>query len=311
MKNIFHIIMKIFLQKILFSLSLILLIGISNMALAQLITENGRSFYQLGHYRIYPEEKVIEEERMFGTAQRDSFGYFPVNELSYDTTALIFIERSFHFKEYLPFIDASTLETLYPEKRVLHLSYISDAAVYIDSHRIYYNSSSINDWRKEFQYDLPQNMQRVHSYLWQDTHGTLHLIPQQHIQSGQLFLRAIDNLIIDIPTFTYVAGNFYTDKNGLYWLAPYHWQGKQGTNIQLEQSDGKTITPQVTTDYIIYGEAVYSLNIGSYIYKLDYYASDVQGYYDGYTLLNNGDAYEWMTKISYLPDHTFIRSIIT
>ena len=45
--------------------------------------------YEIGNYMLCPEQKLIRTGRMFGTATKDCFGYFPDPTLKYDTDTMI------------------------------------------------------------------------------------------------------------------------------------------------------------------------------------------------------------------------------
>jgi len=55
--------------------------------------------YTIGNYQLCPEKKLIREGRMFGTATKDCFGFFPNETLKYEeVTMIIFAGKAFFDK---------------------------------------------------------------------------------------------------------------------------------------------------------------------------------------------------------------------
>ena len=282
---------------------------------AQLMTEAGRSFYVLGSYRIYPEEKIIEKKQVIAGTHYGGFHYSPLKHVRYDSTTLVILDNNLYFKEYLKQLDLDSLEVLYPESPfpVLNANTAPSAPIFLDKDK-FYSNGAMGLGHNEYEYPRPseQKMKRVHTYLWQDQQGALYLAPRYKQPSNAPFLQPIGDIEIDIATFSYVAGSFYTDKNGLYWLPLNQMQGEFQNNMQLEQSHGKVIVPQVRGGIIIYGQAVYENNTGSRVFKHPYNADEIEGLYGNYIRLKNGDAYTlWGGKVNLLPERKNLRAITT
>ena len=229
------------------------------MAVAQLITEEGRSFYELNHYRIYPEEKAIEEGRMIGGIDWDGYAFFKDERIHYETTALVFLNGEFRFKEYLSHLDLPTLQLLYPQG-VYPNGSVFISAVFIDKNNVYYNGSAVSG-EVGYYYPLPdtQTKKRVHPYLWQDKKGTLYLMPQVYTGRGvERFMFSVDEMGLDVASFKHLYGYLYADKNGLYWLQePHEYMNQKEGSVQVETNTGQPVATEIVYEYVGYGENVY------------------------------------------------------
>lgn len=256
---------------------------------------NSSNYYELGNYRIYPQEKIITQGGMFGECTkngvcRDGYGYFPLEHLDFDNTALVFINRQMHFKEDLPSVDLNTLETLYPDTPVLHRGTIYSFPVFADKKNLYISinsSNALTDEKSPGRISLPQ-MPRINPYLLKSEQGEYFVI-LRNIHQPEDAIQKLEELDLDPATLKYVAGNFYTDKNGLYWLGSFYNSktGKHERNKKLEDRHGKSIVPQIMSDSICYDEAIYVKNASSPT-KYPYQASDVAKRVKHYDILKNG-----------------------
>lgn len=243
---------------------LVILAGIHTAVSGQLVSDDhGHLFYPLANYRIYPEEKKIKIGTPVGGVSWEGYAYLPAKHIDYDKTTLVFIDRQFYFKEDLNDVDLSTLQVLY-EGGLLRddRSYYAESPVFIDKHAVYYNGISERGGRYHRRFVIPEHLQQLNRYLWQDQKGKLYLVPRRYEGNDEFFTQPIEHVDLDPLTLRHVGNSFYTDKNGLYWLAPYFASTgyRAGMHIRLEESHGKALSATIHGDYVIYGEAVYPLD---------------------------------------------------
>jgi len=85
--------------------------------------------YQIGEFMLCPEKKLIRVGKMFGTATKDCFGYFPEPKLKYDAETMIIFAGNIFF-------DKSDLNIDW--KKVELLSYESHYSEFTDGKTLYY-----------------------------------------------------------------------------------------------------------------------------------------------------------------------------
>jgi hypothetical protein len=59
--------------------------------LLEIVNADYGTCYTIGNYQLCPERKLIKVGRMFGTAVKDAFGFFPDSTLKYDEVTMIII----------------------------------------------------------------------------------------------------------------------------------------------------------------------------------------------------------------------------
>lgn len=260
---------------------------------------NSSTYYELGSYRFYPEEKLITRYGLSGTCERNGLcRSFSVNEplkhINYDSTVLIITGRDFLFKEDLQDVDLSSLQLLYPETPVLHHSYIYEYPVYADRHTVFYSVQALKEKNTTKRFTIPAMSSR-HRYLLENSSKEQFVIPRTYGQDTP-FPTSTSHLQLDAATLDYLDSHYYADKNGLYWLGKYK-QGKQTeTGLMLENNLGKTTSPQSYQNIITYGQSVYFKNWFSPI-KLPYQAGDIAEHLGLYVRLKNDELYTGEKKV--------------
>lgn len=100
--------------------------------------------YTIGNYMLCPEKKVISVGRMFGTATRDAFGYFPDSTLQYDKETMIIFGG-------VAFIDKSNLNLDW--EKVQLLSFKDNYIQFTDRKSLYQINGSITHKIGEYDKD--------------------------------------------------------------------------------------------------------------------------------------------------------------
>lgn len=240
-------------------LALILLIGSFAITCCYSQTK-----YDLGNYQIDTENKTISVLSAFirsnGNITSRGQEYIPDSSIDFDHTTLYILGNQFvpkeHIYKYLPEqADLSTFRVL-----EIHLNQYGKS-ICRDKNFLYRNSLGTAYASKWESIDL-SGYQTINAFIYEKD-------KELYFLSKDFSLDKIKDIRLHIPTVKHIAGNYFTDKNGLYLLGGYRTQAYDALNKQwintfrngsiiLDQPKGKNIKPDIYKDYFVYNNKVYA-----------------------------------------------------
>jgi len=227
----------------------------------QIVTEEKDTTYLLSGYLINPIKKQVSLYEMTsgsmpGGGHWDGYHYVPDSIINYDSTTLYIIGNQIFFKEqvkFFPELNFNSLRIIYTDLngdflcRDKNYLYKNAVCTVIDNDHLYLNNCETIDL---------SDYKTINNYIYQKGKDLYFLA--KHFE-----LEKIEGVTIDIQTIKHLKDNYFADKNGLYLLGGYSYSEDNTScgydkSVQLEKSNGKTITPIVELNYLIYGNKVYS-----------------------------------------------------
>ena len=258
-------------------------------------TEISKPPYVLGRYMIDPDNKQIGVYEMFGGVTWDGFRYRPSEKYNYKTTTLCFLGNKVFVTEDLDGVDINLLQLLYDGEK--YIVFGDNKAIYKRySHNNYNEKIDLTDYT------------HVTGFLYKDGNNNLFTIPYM---TSTFRLEEVQGLPdLDLETIQHVACNYYTDKNGLYYLG-YHDEYSISNSklikesVKLEDSGGKLITPVIHKRYFIYAKSVYAVNELSDYTKLELNPSRIKElplhpYYGRYVITDCNNPYYTIIRQSFV-----------
>lgn len=207
-------------------------------------SEKKNSSFQLGYYRITPSEKLIE--RMEGVAGEnwDGFQFVKDSKINFDSTVLVLINDEVYFKEYLPKeMDISALRLV----KDFNDAYLTDGKSIF-----HYNTGRDDLFRR---IDI-SGMKEVTDFVFQKPAGKLFFLKPYAFELVELDLKNLD-----LTTLKHISGQYFYDKNGLYFFGGH--DGLDGKYTEKSEiimpSNGKNIVPKINRQYFVYDGAVFGL----------------------------------------------------
>lgn len=208
--------------------------------------ENPVENFLIGNYMIVPAKKEIRKYTMVGGVSWDGFEYQKDSTINFETTTLLALGSTILVKEDFPFpYNLDHLKIIYKDE----FYFLSK-----DENYIYYTSSTIKPTRISIaEYDA------VNDFIYKSK------------KSGKLFFINIESytlspvsLAIDEKTIQHLEGNFYSDKNSLYFFGAHSKKNKAGYyDDYVDQSeqliDAKNGIIKATKKYIIFNKQFYAV----------------------------------------------------
>ena len=221
---------------------------------AQTNPETMNRRFEIEGFQIDSAEQVVYCQQMTGgymydsngniNGQWDGYEYVPCTDIDFKTTSLIFMGSSITFKEFFPIptADISSLRVIqhsigYDYDYTTILSPLENIVYVVWENRLI------------SQIDV-KGYTHIRQLIFKNKNGKLFFIP---VGEGRLCEITIP---IDEASLQHVfggdySGSYYTDKNGLYYFST------NGTQQQLESSNGKPVQAVLHERYFIYGDAAY------------------------------------------------------
>lgn len=226
------------------------------------------SIYHIGEYQLDPVKKTVSLRRTFSKGKLGTMmGYFPDEQIKYDSSSLVVLGNQVLFKEYFP-----------KEVDFASLHYIGESDysqdLYSDGHYVY-------KYQRNYQPGLISKVDissytRINDYVYEDKAGILYFL-KTATENNQIKLEKIDaQLKVDKNTLTHLQGQYFADRNGLYAFGVRYFGHKysnkfsqQPISILVESANGRDIKPIITRNYIVYGNSVYAKSHSIEKLKLD------------------------------------------
>lgn len=209
-------------------------------------TENSKEHFVIGNYRIDLKLKEVRTYTMIGGKNWDGFEYRKDPKINYDKTTLLLLGNSILFKEYFPFnFNTDKLKIIYRDD----FWFISK-----DDKNIYYTSERL----KPTKIDISEYKQ-VNDFIYKSKSGTLFFLD---IEAYKLTPVSID---IDENSIKHLAGNYYYDKNGLYFFGPHHKKNAKGYyDNYITKSEklvaAQNVVPILSKKYISFNNHVFAID---------------------------------------------------
>ena len=190
---------------------------------------------------------------MVGGVNWDGFRFVKDSIINYDSTVLVIIDNEVYFKEYLPKeMDISALRIV----KDFNDAYLSDGK------SIFHYNTGLNDLFKRI--DI-SGMKEVTDFVFQKPSGKLFFLKPYAFELVELDLKNLD-----LPTLKHISGQYFYDKNGLYFFGGH--DGLDGKYIEKSEmimpSNGKNIVAKINRQYFVYDGAVFALTRAERIERL-------------------------------------------
>jgi hypothetical protein len=204
------------------------------------------SNFIIGDYMIMPKLKEIRSYTMIGGKDWDGYEYRKDPKINYSTTTLLILGNQILFKEYFPFnFDLTKLKSIYRDD--FYFLCKDDNNIYYSTERIKPTKIDISDYKQ------------VNDFIYKSNNGTLFFLD---IAAYKLTPVQID---IDENSIKHVAGNYYYDKNGLYFFGPHAKKNAKGYyDDYVDKSeklvDAQNVIPTVSKKYISFNNQVFAID---------------------------------------------------
>lgn len=229
----------------------LILLFFASLCNGQTSNKNNDKIYILGDYQINPAKKQVGRYTMIGGVTWDGFEYRPDERINYDSTTLFFLGNHFFFKEDIQLFPELDLNTFRIIRSELNRDESGDRHRLLarDKNYLYKGLPTKNVFGNYDTINI-SDYEIINDYIYKKN-GELYSISGEVRWIDRDFkLRKVEGVTLDESTLTHIMGNFFADKNGLYLLYE--------KSVQLEESNGKMITPIIKRNYFIYGDKVYS-----------------------------------------------------
>ncbi len=184
-------------------------------------TEDDTEHFIIGDYMISPKLKEIRTYTMVGGVNWDGFEYRKNDEIDYETTTLLAVGNSVFFKEYFPFdFDLNKLKVIYRDEFYFLCK---------DDKFIYYTSDRIKPTKIDISAYEP-----INDFIYKAKDGKLFFL---NIEAYTLSPIEID---IDENSVKHIEGNYYYDKNGLYFFGEHSKKNAEGYYDDFEAKSLKS-----------------------------------------------------------------------
>lgn len=202
--------------------------------------------FLIGNYMIVPTKREIRQYTMVGGVNWDGYEYQKDSTINYETTTLLALGSTVLVKEYFPF--NYNLEKL----KIIH----RDEFYFLckDDKYIYYTSNNLKPAKISInEYDA------INDFIYKSTKTSkLFFI---NIESYQL---SPVEIAVDENTIKHLEGNFYSDKNGLYFFGEHSKKNAAGYYDDYVKTSekligAKNIVPVVSKKYVVFNKQFYAV----------------------------------------------------
>lgn len=249
------------------------------------VAQNESNCYRLERYYFYPEKKLVEINEYFeedtyhehdGEMQRlHAFGYRNQSAgINYDSTTIYFMGGTMLFEENLKHQEIPS-----PNDKLL-MQDLSGNFAYLtkdkDSTFLVYTSYNL----KKFNIT---DMKPISKYLYQNNDGKFYAL------AGNTFTEIVgQENFPEMSSLTYIAHNYYSGKDGLYWIfVGPGW--KHAKTVKLADGNRQTDKIKAAPYYIVYNNNVYPMQSSD---KIDLNPARIKainwGKRFGYPILTDG-----------------------
>lgn len=207
---------------------------------------NAKENFIIGNYMVVPKKNEICTYTQIGGVDWDGYEYRKDPKINYTTTTLLSIGDCIFFKEYFPFdFNLSKLKIIYRDK--FYFLCKDDNNIYYTSPQIYPTKIDISDYEP------------ITDFIYKSRSGTLFFLDIKHYK-----LASID-IDIDENSVKHLAGNYFSDKNGLYFFGAHIKKNERGyydTFIKKSEKlvDVQNAIPFVSKKYIKFDNQIYAIN---------------------------------------------------
>lgn len=201
--------------------------------------------FVIGNYMIVPEQQKIRALRMIGGINWDGYEYQKDPKIEYNKTMLLILGNRIFFKEYFPFnFDLDKLKIIY--RNEIYFLSKDDKNIYYTSERIQPTKIDISDYEP------------VNDFIYKSKTGTLFFLDIERYK-----ITSVD-IEIDENSVKHLAGNYYYDKNGLYFLGPHYKKNAKGYyDDYIEKSEklvnAQNVVPTISKKYISFDNQVFAI----------------------------------------------------
>nr|WP_199000597.1 hypothetical protein [Flavobacterium sp. ASV13] len=214
------------------------------------IVKDTAKHFIIGNYMITPKLKKISTLTMVGGVDWDGYTYRKDPKINYDKTTLLVLGNNIFFKEYFPFnFDIDKLKIIYKDDFWL---------LYKDNHYIYCTSQSLKPTKIDISGYKP-----VNDFIYKSKNGTLFFLDMGALDIDPGKLNPI-GIKIDESSIKHLAGNYYHDKNGLYFFGEHdkkNAKGYYGNYIGKSEKlvSAQNVIPVISKKYISFNNQVFAI----------------------------------------------------
>ncbi|MRX67392.1 hypothetical protein SAMN06265349_1011077 [Flavobacterium resistens] len=208
----------------------------------------------IGYHMLVPKLKEIRTYEMIGGETWDGHRYSKDPKIDYEKTTLLILGNSILFKEYFPF--PFNLDKL---KLISSNEFMT---ICRDDNYIYYVSDRTNSTQIHIADYKP-----INDFVYKSKDGALFFLDAEKYKLNPVKINVDENSI------KHLAGNYYSDKNGLYFFGAHYKKNVQSNQRDyIEKSekiiDAKNVVPFISKHYLTFGNQVFAIDDDE-IKKLD------------------------------------------
>lgn len=237
---------------------------------------NSMPKYFIGNCGIDPERKIISRYKMTGGRDEDGgewdgFTYEPDTKIVYDETFMAILAGEIYFKEDLP--------KVYDLNSIKLLSNFSNDYTYMRDKNYIYKTS-----RQDIVSTTKiHGLKIINDFLY-GRQGNLLFYDNTNVIEPSGLNKIVNSDILDLNTIKHIHGNYFYDKNGLYFFKLKISENSRLAH-KIEEGGNAAAHWHAQGNYITYGESVYYYNPRE-IQKLNLNKDKIKyfemGYYGGY-----------------------------
>jgi hypothetical protein len=200
----------------------------------------------IGNYMLVPKSKEVRVFTMVGGVNWDGYKYEKDPKINYEKTTLLLFGNTIAFQEYFPFpFNLDKLKLIYND---------DFWTICRDDKNIYYTSAGIKPTKINISGYKP-----VNDFIYKSKDGALFFLDIEAYKLSPV------KISIDENSVQHLAGNYYYDKNGLYFFGEHYKKNEKGyydTHIDKSEKlvDAKNVVPVVSKKYISFDNQVFSID---------------------------------------------------
>ncbi|TDP01562.1 hypothetical protein [Flavobacterium sp. 245] len=199
----------------------------------------------IGDYMLVPKLKEVRTYTMVGGETWDGYTYQKDPKIDYEKTTLLVLGNSILFKEYFPFpFNLDKLKLIYSDD--IWSICRDDNYIYRISYRVTPAQIHIADYKP------------LNDFIYKAKSGELFFLDIETYKLNPVKLN------IDENSIKHLAGNYYADKNGLYFFGAHAKKNaKSNERDYIDKSekiiDAKKVVPKISKNYIIFNNQVFAI----------------------------------------------------
>ncbi|KAF2512813.1 hypothetical protein EYY60_06810 [Flavobacterium zhairuonense] len=200
----------------------------------------------IGDYMLIPKLKEVRTYEMVGGETWDGYRYSKDPKIDYEKTTLLILGNSILFKEYFPFpFNLDKLKLIFSND--IWTICRDDNYIYRISYRVQSAQIHIADYKP------------VNDFIYKSASGELFFLDIETFKLNPVQIN------IDENSIKHLAGNYYSDKNGLYFFGAHAKKNEKNNERDYSYKsekiiDAKNVVPIISKNYFIFNNQVFAID---------------------------------------------------